>query len=65
MIDDKLDTVFDILAHPLSTNSLKYEAVRSLSEAEHREALRQARELYDISWGPAGVIIDELEKFGF
>lgn len=65
MIDDKLDTVFDILAHPHSTNSQKYEAVRSLSEAEHREALRQARELYDISWGPAGVIIDELEKFGF
>ena len=65
MIDDNLYTVFDILAHPHSTNSQKYEAVRSLSEAEHREALRQARELYDISWGPAGVIIDELEKFGF
>ena len=65
MLNDKIDTVFDILAHPHSTNSQKYHAVRSLSEAEHSEALKQARQLYDVQWGPASVIIDELEKFGF
>ena len=63
MLNDKIDGLFEILTSPQASHSERYHAIRSCSQAELREATRQAWELQDANWSEAACIINEIEKF--
>jgi len=63
MLDDKIDDLFQILTSPQASHSDRYHAIRSCSQAELREATRQAWQLQDANWSKAALIIDEIDKY--
>jgi ElaB/YqjD/DUF883 family membrane-anchored ribosome-binding protein len=63
MLDDKIDDLFNILTSPQASHSDRYHAIRSCSQAELREATRQAWQLQDANWSQAAIIINEIDKY--
>jgi ElaB/YqjD/DUF883 family membrane-anchored ribosome-binding protein len=63
MLDDKIDDLFNILTSPQANHSDRYHAIRSCSQAELREATRQAWQLQDANWSQAAIIINEIDKY--
>jgi ElaB/YqjD/DUF883 family membrane-anchored ribosome-binding protein len=63
MLDDKIDDLFQILTSPQASHSDRYHAIRSCSQAELREATRQAWQLQDANWSQAAIIINEIDKY--
>jgi hypothetical protein len=63
MINDKIDELFFILTSPQASHSERYHSIRKCTQAELREATRQARQILESDWSMGALIIDEIDKY--